>query len=159
MVTWDGEKFVFDEPAQERLAEVRLTNSTAMIGYYQTTRHNPRGELTPTSWKPAPYIWDTVNDKLRYQPAKPNKPTVSFRFVGEGGGEVRFDGNGDFPPPAPLMPPVATEVHCTREDIVDNAHWVAGYNDGYIEGVKTAAEQARHSIEMLERRLLENRGK
>ena len=161
-VTWDGEKFVFDEPAdiaKGRHYWIRLGTGQA-VRQTRIQQYAQEGVLTETTWTPAQFVWDAVNERLRYTPAKPYKPTVRFQFTGVG--DVPFDGNGDFPPPAPEPAPRGGDdgaVACTREDILASEQYVAGYSAGYAEGVKTAAEQARHSIEMLERRLLENRGK
>ena len=140
-VTWDGERFVFDEPADIATGRhywIRLGTGQA-VRQTRVQQYAQEGVLTETTWTPAQFVWDAVVKRLRYTPAKPNKPTVRFEFTGVG--TVRFDGNEDFPPPAQTPAAPTGVVACTREDVVDNAHWADGYNQGYADGL-TAAQNA-----------------
>ena len=158
-VAWDGEKFVFARASDERSYEIAFQSGKRLrLGRLQ--EYGQQGVLTATTWKPDQYVWDGVNEQLRYTPAKPHKPRVYFRFRGDG--DVGFDGNEPIPPTMPTgryftpaapdqsakPAPVAAAYQEGQEGGYDKG-WEDGYRAGMEAGIDAlAARLAAHNGEV-----------
>ena len=144
-VAWDGEKFIFTREADERQYEIAF-NTGQRLRLGRPQQYSQEGELTPTTWKPAQYVWDGINERLRYTPSKPHKPRVSFRFRGDG--EVGFDGNEPIPPTMPMgryytpAEPAAGKVEMAKPDPAPDKDGLPPYARGYAEGYQAGLEAA-----------------